>query len=69
MRNPNAESKYQFRTRPISIEEIEALEQKYNNGKLFPKVLRELLYLAGETCYVFDYNALDLMDEMQEHVR
>jgi hypothetical protein len=69
MRNPHAESKYQFRIKPMSLEEIESLEQKYNNGKQFPKALRELLYLAGKDCYVFDYNALDSMDEMQEYVR
>jgi hypothetical protein len=28
------------------------LEQVYNNGNPFPKVLKELLYLAGENCTV-----------------
>lgn len=31
----------------ISETEIQQLEQLYNNGNTFPKVLRELLYLAG----------------------
>ncbi|MDF2515496.1 MAG: hypothetical protein K0R59_792 [Sphingobacterium sp.] len=69
MRNPHAEIKYKFENEPMPLAEIEALEQKYNNSKPFPKALRELLYLAGRYCYVFDYNALDSMDEVQEYVR
>ncbi|MDF2515495.1 MAG: hypothetical protein K0R59_791 [Sphingobacterium sp.] len=63
--NPEAypNSKFKFEIRPISTEEIEALEQKYNNSKPFPKALRELLYLAGDSCYVFDY-IFDTVDEM-----
>ncbi|KDN54648.1 hypothetical protein [Flavobacterium seoulense] len=35
----------------ISLSQIEELEKVYNNGKLFPKVLRELLFLAGDSYY------------------
>jgi len=44
---------------PLPISEIENLEQTYNNGNPFPKVLRELLFLAGEDCMVLDYGAED----------
>ena len=41
---------------PIPLTEIEQLETKYNNGNSFKKKkkkkLRELLFLAGEYCYV-----------------
>lgn len=36
-----------FKNRPMSIEDIEKLEKKYNNGKEFPKAFREYLFLAG----------------------
>ncbi len=32
----------------MSLEEIEFLEQKYNNKNLFPQVFREYLYIAGK---------------------
>ena len=32
----------------LKINEIEKLEQKYNNKKKFPKAFREYLFLAGE---------------------
>ena len=35
---------------PMSISEIEQLEQLYNNGNPMPKPLRELLFLAGNSC-------------------
>ena len=44
---------------PLPMSEIENLEQTYNNGNPFPKVLRELLFLAEEYCMVLDYGAED----------
>jgi hypothetical protein len=55
--------------RGISITEIEALETKYNNGSPFPKVLRELLYLAGDFCYVLAYGLNETQEELQEDQR
>jgi len=40
---------------PLTIDEIHALETTYNAGNAFPAVLRELLYIAGKSCYLFDY--------------
>ncbi|NQX86330.1 MAG: hypothetical protein HRT67_10580 [Flavobacteriaceae bacterium] len=48
-----------FENEPSSMEEILEMEALYNNGNQFPKVLRELLYLAGEGCYCLSYNAVD----------
>lgn len=39
----------------ISEVEITQLKQLYNNGNPFPKALKELLFLAGESCYVLAY--------------
>ncbi|MFD2581068.1 hypothetical protein ACFSR6_01105 [Pedobacter vanadiisoli] len=66
--NPN-ESEYKFTIEPIALEEIAALEQLYNNGNAFPKVLKELLFLAGAFCYVLDYGTFDTKQELQEDVR
>lgn len=57
------------RIQPISLDEISTLEQLYNNGHLFPKSLRELLFLAGQSCYVLDHGIWDTQQEMQEYVR
>lgn len=61
--NPNKKNK------PISETEIAHLEQLYNDGKSFPKALTELLYLAGDYCYVFDYGLNESQEELQEFVR
>lgn len=53
----------------ISIDEIIQLEQKYNNGKVFPKALRELLYLGGQDCYFLEYGTNDSQEELQQFVR
>jgi hypothetical protein len=53
----------------ISVEEIENLERFYNGGDQFPKALRELLFLAGNYSYFFDYGVNDTQKEMQEEVR
>lgn len=55
--------------KPISIEEITQLEQLYNNGKFFPKVLRELLFLAGNYCITLDTGIFPTQQELQEFVR
>jgi hypothetical protein len=55
--------------KPISLEEIISLEQEYNNGHQFPVALRELLFLAGNYCYVLEYGLNDSQYEMQEWVR
>jgi hypothetical protein len=53
----------------IPLIEIEALETKYNGGNSFPKALRELLYLAGNYCYVLDNGGFDSQDELQSSQR
>jgi hypothetical protein len=40
---------------PITDIEITSLEDTYNKGNSFPVVLKELLSLAGNFCYVLDY--------------
>lgn len=70
--NPTAypnNSEYQGRIKPISLTEIQQLEIKYNNGHAFPKVLRELLFLAGNYCYVLDYNIFETQEELQDAAR
>lgn len=59
----------QMEIQGLTIQEIEQLEQNWNNGSLFPKALRELLYLAGEFCYVLDYNVWEDQQDMQEMLR
>ena len=67
-RYPNrTEDKYS--NKRISLSEIEDLETNYNNGNPFPKALRELLYLAGEYCYMLDYGVYDSQSDLQESQR
>lgn len=54
--------------RPISVEEIWNLEQQYNNGKYFPDVLRELLYIAGKGCPLIDIDSFVLQEEIRTRV-
>lgn len=58
-----------FTNQGISMERIEALEQLYNNGNPFPRVLREMLYLGGDDCIVLDYAGEDTAEEFQIRVR
>lgn len=58
-----------FEIRGISLSEIEQLETNWNNSDPFPKSLRELLFLAGDFCYVLDYGAYDSLDQIQEYKR
>lgn len=53
----------------ISISEIEQLEQLWNNSIFFPKALRELLFLAGQNCYVLDYGWNGTQQNMQTKAR
>jgi hypothetical protein len=56
--NPSAypnDSDYKAEIQGIPMSEIEQLEQNWNNGNPFPIALRELLFLAGNSCYVLDY--------------
>lgn len=55
--------------KPITASEIDHLEELYNNGSKFPKALRELLLLAGKSCYVLDYGLYDTQQDLQESVR
>lgn len=53
----------------IPLSEIEQLEQAWNNGIPFPKALRELLFLAGNDCYVLDTGLMESQQQMQEDAR
>lgn len=53
----------------ISLEEINSLEQNWNNGNQFPLALRELLFLAGNYCNVFDYGIFDSQEDFQNFAR
>jgi hypothetical protein len=55
--------------RPSSMDEIISLERQYNNGQPFPKALRELLYLAGAYCIIFDYGLNANQQELQQEAR
>ena len=61
--------KIRFPDEGIPLSEIEALEQHWNNGHPFPKALRDLLFLAGESCNFLDYNFYDSQHEMQLECR
>ncbi|RYJ45613.1 hypothetical protein NU09_0205 [Flavobacterium beibuense] len=58
-----------LKNKSVSLAEIEDLELLYNNGKPFPKALKELLFLAGEYCYILDYGIFNSQQEMQDFVR
>ncbi|MGH1385823.1 hypothetical protein [Kordia sp.] len=53
----------------IQETEILQLEQLYNSGNPFPKVLKELLYLAGNFCNFLDFSIYDSQQEMQDEER
>lgn len=58
-----------FVNRGINVSEIEQLELTWNNGIQFPKALRELLFLAGDFCYVLDTGLMESQQQMQEAAR
>jgi len=64
--NPSSGS---FVNEPISEQEIAVLEQEFNGGNLFPKALRELLFLAGKFCIIFDYGLNESQMELQIDAR
>lgn len=61
--------KYSLQNKPISIADIQQLEQEYNGGNVFPQALRELLFLAGDYCIVLDYGYGNNQGDIQEYVR
>jgi len=70
--NPTIKSKhsdYIHKLAPLTINEIVSLEANYNSGNQFPASLRELLFLAGQDCYVLDYGLNDTQEEMQDDAR
>ncbi|MDR6920676.1 MULTISPECIES: hypothetical protein [Chryseobacterium] len=58
-----------FTNKGISDAEIENLEKQYNDGRLFPVALKELLLLAGNFCHALDYNIYDSQEELQAEER
>ena len=54
---------------PINEIEISQLEQLYNSNNPCPTALKELLYLAGGSCYVLDYGLNETQQQLQEFVR
>lgn len=65
----NNPKRLSIENKSISVREIDQLEILYNNGSPFPKVLRELLYLAGKLCYVLDYGIDETQEDLQKFVR
>lgn len=53
----------------LTDSQIIHLEQLYNNGNQFPKILKEVLFLAGSYCNCLDYGPYDSMQEMQTEAR
>ena len=58
-----------FPNESISFEEISQLEQTYNKGNTFPKVLQEYLSIAGKYSPVIDKGIFSTQQELQEFVR
>lgn len=58
-----------FYKKGISIEEIEKLEQEFNNGDKFPIAYREYLFLAGDTnaLYLDEGNGHKWMQETSKN--
>jgi len=54
---------------PIPLEEITQLEVLFNNNNAFPVALKELLFLAGNYCYVLDMGTFNTQQDMQEYMR
>jgi len=67
--NPKGVPTATFSIESIPLSEIEYLETKYNNNIVFPKALRELLFLAGGYCYVLSKNIYDSQEELQDEAR
>lgn len=56
---------YRFRNEPMTIAEINQLESKYNQGKEFPRAIREFLFLAGNfnNCGFDDIDGIEYIQE------
>jgi hypothetical protein len=69
--NPEGRSTPEISDKNIGMTEaeIETLEETYNGGEPFPKVLRELLFLAGKYCYVLDYGPFEEQSTIQTRNR
>lgn len=66
--NPVIKAPYYERTNEsIPLSEIAQLENLYNEGRSFPQVLKELLFLAGGGTCVLDRGRNKTQQEMQEH--
>lgn len=59
---------YRFRNEPMTIAEINQLESKYNQGKEFPRAIREFLFLAGNFNN-FGFDLIDGIEYIQECAR
>lgn len=68
VRYPN-DTEHRFPIKGIPETEIAQLEQLYNNSNPFPVVLKELLFLAGNFCYVLDYGIYDTQQDLQDGIR
>ncbi|MCC2589771.1 hypothetical protein [Chryseobacterium sp. MFBS3-17] len=58
-----------FSNEPLSLNEIQQLENLYFSGNSFPKALAEMLFLAGQYCIVLDFGDNDNQQELQDYVR
>lgn len=58
-----------FKLIGISMNQLNQLEQLYNSGSLFPKALRELLLLGGNTCYALNHLWYKTQQEIQSSAR
>ncbi len=57
------------KNKPLPIEEIKTLEKQFNNVAIFPKALKELLFLAGGYCDGLDYGLCETQQELQNIVK
>lgn len=51
------------------MNQLNQLEQLYNSGSLFPKALRELLLIGGNTCYALNHLWYKTQQEIQSSSR
>lgn len=54
-----------FPNKPLSDSEIVLLEDEFNNGRNFPIVLRELLFIAGKYCDLLEYEICKTQQQIQ----
>lgn len=55
--------------KPMPLSEIEALEQQYNNGNPYPKVVRELLLISGKGGGVLSLYAHEIQGEVRNDMQ